>query len=513
MERVNSDVADRFKIVNDSRLAAQREALKASQELRLHQFQLQAAQTEITQAQEALRIVQTQRDEAEVSAARAREKARRLQQERMIAAAREEGRKYGFEAGFKHAHEEYGFVMRNPNGRRNHSLGQSRTERNERPPPPFGDAHAVQQQNEVLHDDDGLLSPISSPSRLPLRGLARTNSPEVIRIDHPPPTSDPPAQRRPPQEPSLPVTEPAPETQRRPANPLKHSSSSIPLQIYKLDIPPPHEIEQQYGRNEPMRKSTQPWVTANEHFEMSDQQQQQMMQEQFESIFQPPDANISRNTAQQAAGPKRKDTWYNRLRRRTFGRKSKQEAPNSAMTGPSVDGSHTLQSWYKRKPPVHVRDFAVPVPRPHSSIDSGSVSTRVSQLGIVSTPNGSVSGRSERLGAGLVRKFKQNLQAISEDPMSRETTPIGESIGHRQSRSVDAPNAGSSSSYSDPKAVEEWRKSSASTPRVSVSPHLLCFGLLTIDLGFTFSECCFAEAAAVLRSTSCATYHAKTPRT
>jgi hypothetical protein len=370
--------------------------------------------------------------------------------------------------------------MRQPNQRRSRKSGRIGAQRHEQVHPPVEDVHIVQQPNrEVVDDMVGLLSPISSPSRLPLRGLAEANSPEVVRVDRPPPASYPPAQRPPPppemHRPTPPPV-PIPVTQPTPANPLGHSPS-IPLQIYKVNIPPADEIEQQFGRNEVMPKSTQPWVTANERLEMSDRQQQQMLQEQFEGIFQPPGADLSRGMSQLATSSsgKRKESWYTILRRKTFGRKNKQEVPNgAAMTGPPVDGSETSRSWYTRKPPVHVRDFAIPVTRPRSSVDSGSVSTRVSQLDIVSTPNGSVSGRSGKLGGGLARRFKQNLHVIREDPMSRETTPVTENFGHRQSRSVDAPLEAGSSSYSDPKAVDEWRKSSASTPRTMVGSHLLC---------------------------------------
>jgi hypothetical protein len=414
-------------------------------------------------------MVQTQRDEAEMSATRAREKAHRLYQERIVAAAREEGRKYGFEAGFKRAHEEHNIAGRQANQRRNHKSSRIRTERNEQVYPPVEDAHVVQQLNgnrEVVHDNGNLLSPISS--RIPLRGLAETNSPEVIRVDQPPlapsPAQRPPLEVHPPS--PLPA-EPALIVQPTPTVPPTYSPSIPPVQIYTVDIPPTAEIEQRFGRNELMRKPTQPWVTANQHLEMSHQQQQQMLQEQFEGIFQ---ADLPRDMPQPAAGSsgKRKESWYATLRRKTFGRKRKQEAPNGAPTGPPVDVSQSSQSWYR---PVHVRDFGAP-PRPRSSIDSGSVSTRVSQLDIVSTPDGSVSGRTGKLGGAIGRRFKQNLHVISEDPMSREATPVKENPGHRQSRSVDDT---SSFSYFDSKVVDEWRKSSASTPRTTVCSYLLSF--------------------------------------
>jgi hypothetical protein len=202
------------------------------------------------------------------------------------------------------------------------------------------------------------------------------------------------------------------------------------------------------------------------------------------------------------SGNKRKETWYQTLRRKTFGRKRKPDA----TTAPQVS-----QSWYIPKPPVHIRDFAVatPVPRPRSSVDSGSASTRVSQLDIVSTPNtnGSTSGRS---GNGPARRFKQNLHAISEDPMSREATPIKVIPGHRKSKSLD-PQGVSSPPYSNPNAVDEWRKSNAGSSKTTVRlPPCTLFWFILIDLGSHFSERNLARASAHLYQAPCEAYHART---
>jgi len=477
MERVNSDVADRFKILNDSRLMAQRDALKASEELRLYQFQLQTAQTEITRAQEVLRTVQTQRDEAELSAARAREKAHRLYQERIVAAAREEGRKYGFEAGFKRAHEERDFALGQAYQRRNAKSVRRRTKPNEQGRDQVEGVRLIQQPNrEVVQDNYGQLSNVSSPSRLPLRGLpVETTSPEVIRIfdpSMPVPVPVPGAgvQHQQPQleahHPSTSQAEPIPIVHPTPEVPRTYSPS---IDNYPIEIPPSAELEQRFGQNETKGKSPQLWVTANQHLEMSQQQQQQTAQEQYEGVFPPPALSVdqSRDMPHSVAdsGGKRKESWYKTLRRKTFGRKNKSKALNSTAF------EHSSDSWYAPGPPIHVRDFGAVVPTPRSSIDSGSVSTRMSQLDIISTPNpnGSTSGRSGKSGGGVGRRFKQNLHVIDEHPLGRETTPAKENSWHRKSE--DHQDVGSST-YSDPKAVEEWRKSSASTSKAPVCSYL-----------------------------------------
>ncbi|KAF8234395.1 hypothetical protein L208DRAFT_1394057 [Tricholoma matsutake] len=451
MERVNDDVAARFKLLNDHRLAAQRDALKASQELRLYQIQLQTAQTEIIRAQEVLRVVQTQRDDAELSAARARDKAHRLYQERLVAAAREEGRKYGFEAGFSRAREEHDFAMEQSNQGRNPKSGRRRTERNERAYPPVEHAYEVQQPDadgtrEAVHDNGDLFNPIFSPLRPPLRGLAETGSPEVIRVVVTAPA--PPAQQPPPEmhPPSPPPPEPpetvAPVVQPTPKNPSTYSPSIPPFDVFTVHIPPTAELEQQFGRNESLRQSTQPWVTANEHLGISDPH--------AASGALPPD--VLRPGA--GSNRKRKESWYTMLRRKTFGRKSKQEAPNGASARPPMDVSQNSRSWY------NVRDSTEAMRR--SSIDSGSVSTRVSNFDILSTPNGSTSGRARKSNGGPGRRFKQDLHVISEDPMNRGATLVREHPEHRQNRSVDASDA--RNSYSDP---DGWRQSSTSNPRTT----------------------------------------------
>ena len=544
VERVNSDVADRFKILNESRLTAQRDALKAAQELTLYQAQLQNAQEEITRAQEALRLVQAQRDEAELSAARAREKAHRLQQERIVAAAREEGRQFGFQTGFKRAHEEYNYLT-GQNPRRINKPGKKRTEQVEQAYRPVEDvAYPVKQPNgnaepQATHENADQLSPIASPTQFSLQNLAEAYSPQVIRVDHRPLTfqaPDPHISAQPPQlqpPPALhpsrePSREPAPVIQPTPANPryspsippIEHYAVSVPpaseierqlgrqedpsrlratavqqpihstpansryspsippFDVYAVSIPPTSEIEQRFGRNEEigqsefMSKASHPWVTANEHLQMSEHDDEAIMRKHFEEIF-PPNAELQSGMSQQptSSNSKPKERWYQTLRRKTFGRKRKSETHDTIIPETPVDAQRLSQSWYMPKPPVRVRDFAVPMP---TSVETGSVSTRVSQLDIVSKPNGSASGRSVASGGGAGRGFRQNLHVISEDPMSRENTPVRDNPGHRQSKSVDVLDA-RSSSYSDPKVLNEWRKSTASNPRATVRSHLLSF--------------------------------------
>lgn len=91
----------RARAINEARTAAQQQAVRAQEELKLYKLQLDNAQKEILRAQDVLKAIEAQRDEAEAAAVSARSKARRLNEERLIDLAREEGRRLGFEEGVR----------------------------------------------------------------------------------------------------------------------------------------------------------------------------------------------------------------------------------------------------------------------------------------------------------------------------------------------------------------------------------------------------------------------------
>ncbi|KAI0775909.1 hypothetical protein BD413DRAFT_491096 [Trametes elegans] len=105
-ERRALELAQRFKIVNDSRLAAQQELDRAHAELRMYKVQLDNAQREILRGSDLLKDIEAQRDSAEASAARARSTARRLKEEQLMMKAREEGRKEGYREGLQRGYQQ-----------------------------------------------------------------------------------------------------------------------------------------------------------------------------------------------------------------------------------------------------------------------------------------------------------------------------------------------------------------------------------------------------------------------
>ncbi|KAJ3558313.1 hypothetical protein NM688_g1001 [Phlebia brevispora] len=82
------ELAARFKVVNEARLAAQQELSRVNEELRLY------------------KDLEAQRDDAEAVAARARTQAHRLKEEKVAYRAREEGRQEGYKEGLQRGLEQ-----------------------------------------------------------------------------------------------------------------------------------------------------------------------------------------------------------------------------------------------------------------------------------------------------------------------------------------------------------------------------------------------------------------------
>ncbi|KAF5375567.1 hypothetical protein D9615_009179 [Tricholomella constricta] len=480
MERVQSQTTEHFRRLNEGRVAAQQDAMKANSELRLYQFQFEHAQKEIARAQEMLRMVEDQRDEAEEAAARAKEKARKYLLDRTVAAAREEARREGFEMGLRQVQEEEGLyaAQRRTRQRPNITTRKRRLEHDERGPTRVNEPAT---NHDVLGDTFDQMSHISSPTHRPPRDL-HNGSPQVIRVEQPtepvlfshpeyvPPDAETYADDSPPPPEPLPITHPVPDLSR------PHTPS---IQIYSLEIPPAAELERQDSQIYPGR-DPQPWLTAQQHEEMTSHQASQ-------KIFQSNAGNVDIQiggatfiqTAPQVYPGKRKESWYRTLSRR-LSRKRKPD-PQNGIPAPAQPGS-----WYtptaKPAPPVIVRDYAMP--KPQSMADSASVSTRMSQLDIVSPPNMTPNGSERSLRAGIRgrRKFTDKdsaLFVINEDPASRVATPVtgdvprgSMNLGQPQlPRPSSRPPTDADSSYSNPKAVDEWRRSSASFQR-DMSSHV-----------------------------------------
>ncbi|KAG6830147.1 hypothetical protein H0H92_002011 [Tricholoma furcatifolium] len=82
-------------------LGAQEQVEKARQDAEVYRLKLEYMEREIQRQQHLMRTVESERDHAEKAAAKARDVARQLNDERMIALARQEGRKAGFAEGIQ----------------------------------------------------------------------------------------------------------------------------------------------------------------------------------------------------------------------------------------------------------------------------------------------------------------------------------------------------------------------------------------------------------------------------
>lgn len=100
-ERKIREAIIRFKDANDARLAAQADAARLREELKLYKGALEEAQKEILKAQNILKDVEGRRREAEEEATQLRRKLRKLHEEKMVEMAREEGRKQGLQEGIE----------------------------------------------------------------------------------------------------------------------------------------------------------------------------------------------------------------------------------------------------------------------------------------------------------------------------------------------------------------------------------------------------------------------------
>ncbi|KAE9404080.1 hypothetical protein BT96DRAFT_854298, partial [Gymnopus androsaceus JB14] len=98
-ERNLLQVTSAFMKANKERLDALQSAAIAEQERELFRAQLLTAQSDIDKARIVVRNIDEQRVQAEKDAAKYKRSTRELREERLVLAAREEGRRVGFKEG------------------------------------------------------------------------------------------------------------------------------------------------------------------------------------------------------------------------------------------------------------------------------------------------------------------------------------------------------------------------------------------------------------------------------
>jgi hypothetical protein len=247
--------------LNEAKLSAEQDAIRANQQLSLCTQQLDNANREIQSMRERLSVIEGQRNEAEQAAAKARATARKLNEQRLVQIAREEGRRVGFEAGFVRG-QRLGYEAARASAYEDGpgELPQvlSRPLLEGPPDPP--------QQTTIAEDAASIRSTSPSAVRPPVILETDFSQPRLADFDSSVPTTtmadveergrrhpetESPSHRTPHRTPEG-IFQPQPLRIITPSlyepvpGPSRLSSSRTPpIQVYTVDIPPHHELEQE----------------------------------------------------------------------------------------------------------------------------------------------------------------------------------------------------------------------------------------------------------------------------
>lgn len=274
LQRINDETALKFRVLNDNRVSAQQEASKVKTELKLYQYQLDNAQKEIEKAKTALKEIERQRDEAEDAAARARGKARRYQQEMQVAAAREEGRRLGYEAGLKHAKKEKEILsVARSRGSAPRPASSRKGKERAYYPEDYGRSGPPRHHSHARNDTASSLEDSPSPtSKQKFRG---SNQPAIPRrqVRNAPATMPPPSRPRPETEEEEEEDDYESESEESPppSRPARPKTPSI--QYWPVDIPAADRLDDSFNSNENANNAIhqgprEKWVTAHQHREI-----------------------------------------------------------------------------------------------------------------------------------------------------------------------------------------------------------------------------------------------------
>jgi hypothetical protein len=280
------DAAQRCRTLGEGRARAQAEAGRLREELRLYRLQLENAQGEIDKAQDVLRVVEAQRDDAEAAAARARDTARRLNEARLVEAAREEGRRMGFEEGVRRGREmgfDDGRLMGYEDGRTRTAGGPAAADDQEGGGPVYNAAAYDEddQPRTVLSTPQVIRAPSPPPKEDPRnrsrtntntntntnthsRSRSRKNSTSSIPTPTPLPLSPPHRSTHPPTSPTTPT--PTHKSPRRHPDITLPPDTWIPTanEAHFISIPPPHELQRTPTPTSPAELPPSPSVRARD---------------------------------------------------------------------------------------------------------------------------------------------------------------------------------------------------------------------------------------------------------
>ena len=242
-ERRAREAIQRFRAINEARVAAQQDAARANEELRMYKLQLDYAQKEIFRAQEILESLETQRHDAESSAAKARNVARKLREEGLVDLAREEGHRLGLQEGITRARR-LGFDQT-----------RSTPDRRDSRPVQNNPSHVDEREDDVRSPTptqtpfivEPRLEPIGEPMITFPQSPRAASAPNPEVLSHPEPAPTPPSDF-------------PPVVVRDPPSPSRHPRSIVPQDGFipraesdsTIRLPPPHEMAQPVSPSSPI---------------------------------------------------------------------------------------------------------------------------------------------------------------------------------------------------------------------------------------------------------------------
>ncbi|KAJ6478839.1 hypothetical protein C8R47DRAFT_632021 [Mycena vitilis] len=242
-ERVTQEALNQLRVVSGAKLAAERALSKAHEELGLWKYQFERAQNEITRAQDVVRLVEGQRDDAENAASEARKTARQLYEQRLVSDALEEGKRLGYEAGFRRAQQELAVTR----------------------PTTAEDTYDYENELQDIQPYSAFQPQNTEPQtgrHVDTSPMPPNPSPEPIHVRRTPPAPAPPIRESPPPPMPVPMAMPSPERAFVPEALLHHPppapSPSIQLSRYEIEIPSPSEFNDPPADYPPQRRPSQP---------------------------------------------------------------------------------------------------------------------------------------------------------------------------------------------------------------------------------------------------------------
>ncbi|KAL0575528.1 hypothetical protein V5O48_006451 [Marasmius crinis-equi] len=183
LEKQVQETVSRVTSMNQRALNAEAEVRSLREELNLYKIHYEVAQSRILKAQTVLATLRTQKEDAETMARKARGDARKVKEVLGVWKAREEGRKQGFEAGWRRARQEFGISTGAPILSLPYDSSEGPVIR------PTREASPELDEDEFDDDDLSYMAPVTHDDlRIP-------DGPALHPPVHPPPVHPPPENR------------------------------------------------------------------------------------------------------------------------------------------------------------------------------------------------------------------------------------------------------------------------------------------------------------------------------